>query len=155
MSWSFPVFYTWGNAQRSVENQFSTSSVFFRVCWSCNPAHRLIFYRRLTPMPCTFSIWSNMVYTWASASNALGIDFNLYSSWADLQAGTNAWSSCSFDIPGIAFPLNCAASSSSSVASWMYQASSLVNPYGATDYAYYILNISTYAIGGDKKCSVA
>ena len=87
---------------------FAASSVFFRLCSSCSPDYQMIFYRRLTPMPCSFSMYSNMVYTWASASNTLGTDFNLYSSWSDLLAGTNAWPNCTFDFSTIGFPLTCA-----------------------------------------------
>ena len=38
-----------------------------------------------------------MVVVWASANNILGVDFNLYSSWADLVAGTNPWPACNYD----------------------------------------------------------
>lgn len=39
--------------------------------------------------------------------HVLGVNCNLYSTRADLLAGTNAWTSCVFDTPGVAFPAQC------------------------------------------------
>ena len=134
---------------------FSASSVFFRVCWNCRPEYQLIFYRRLTPMPCTFSIYSTMFYTWASANNDLGTDFNLYSSWEDLQAGVNAWPTCTFDFATIGFPLTCAPAGVTQSVSGAYDqwnsltqgsAPPVVTP--PRNVAFYILSSPQYAVTG-------
>jgi len=81
--------------------------IFRRLCSTCDSAHSLIFYLRLTPIPTNFSMYHTYTYTWASAGNILGTDFQLYSSWSDLVAGTNAWTFCNYDGIGIGFPRDC------------------------------------------------
>jgi len=90
-----------------VNTQFASSMFFFRDCTSCGSSHRFIFYKRLTPIPATFSIYDQMITTWSSANNVLNTDFKLYSSYADMMKGVNAWTSCNYDDSGIAFPRDC------------------------------------------------
>ena len=63
--------------------------------------------QRLTPLPESFSIYSNCLDTWASANNILNVDFQLFGSYADLLAGTNAWHWCNYDLPNYGFPRDC------------------------------------------------
>jgi len=64
-------------------------------------------------MASSFSIYYNMINCWSSSSNLLGIDFELYSSYSDLVAGTNGWTFCDYDDcdGGVAFPRDCSPSS--------------------------------------------
>lgn len=55
----------------------------------------------------TFDLYSNLANTWASAGNVLGTDFNMYSTYADAQAGVNGWQSCNFDDSGVGYPRDC------------------------------------------------
>ena len=82
-------------------NLFFGSLIFKRLCNWCDANHQVIYYQRLSPMPSGFSIYSNMVNIWASASNILGTDFNLYSSWGNLVTGSSPWTSCNYDASGV------------------------------------------------------
>jgi len=44
---------------------------------------------------------------WTSKNNTLGVDFTLYSTYADALAQTNGWQACDYDNSGIGFPSNC------------------------------------------------
>ena len=116
------------------------NSIFYRVCPTCLAAYRLVIYKRITPLPLgsSFSIYSYMTHVWSSASNLLGVDFNLYSSWDDMAAKTNTWTYCDYDDTAnrVGFPRNCAPTPSQSE---RYQWNSLFDTRGARDYAYYVL----------------
>ena len=101
---------TFGNKDigEDVANRlFASNSVFYRVCPSCIVTHQFIIYKRISPIPASFSIYSNMVTLWTSANNTLGHDFNLYSTWKDFARGINAWLHCDYDV-GVSFPWDCA-----------------------------------------------
>ena len=116
------------------------NSMFFRVCPTCLAAYRLVIYKRITPLPpgSSFSMYSYMTHVWSSLSNLLGVDFNLYGSWADMAAKTNAWTYCDYDDSAnrIGFPRNCGPTPSESE---RYQWNSLFDTRGARDYAYYVM----------------
>jgi hypothetical protein len=86
---------------------FSVAGHFYRRCATCVAPYATVYYRRLTPMLC-FDPYVSMFSTWGSACNTLNVDFALYSSAADLQADTGRWSTCTYDVPGVAFPGGCA-----------------------------------------------
>jgi len=100
-----------------------------RVCDSCRESHRDIFYVRRTdlPPPGTRDADGDPVYD-ASAGqvyflntfmndwfdnvagvkfNVLGVDFDLYSTYEDALAGTNAWTWCNYNDPTVGFPRDC------------------------------------------------
>ena len=85
-----------------------------RLCFGCpSSAHREIFYRRYTETA-GFSVYSSMLETWSQTDNVLGVDFDIFSTLADAEAGTNAWAFCNYDDPGIGFPRDCGPSKSAS-----------------------------------------
>ena len=51
-----------------------------------------------------------MCCNWFSADNVMGTDFDLYSTYDDAIAETNAWAYCNYDDPGIGFPRDCGVS---------------------------------------------
>jgi hypothetical protein len=65
-----------------------------------------MYYRRLTSFQ-TFDPYPYMVETWSSLNNLLGTDFNIFDTYTDALAGTNAWKFCDYDDSGIGFPRNC------------------------------------------------
>ena len=71
--------------------------IAWRRCDSCSASHQDIFYKRHTAHG-SFNAYQYLVSTcWLSTSNARGTDFDLYSTYADAIAGTNAWSYCNYD----------------------------------------------------------
>lgn len=64
------------------------------------------FYKRLTGQQ-TFDLYSNLADTWSSASNVMGTDFYMYSTYAAALAGTGAWTYCNYDDPGVGYPRDC------------------------------------------------
>jgi hypothetical protein len=108
--YSYILFAFWqvDRGQAYADAMFQTAgSIFKRECPSCVTSHKFIFYKRITAVPSSFSVYNNMKELWSSADNILNTDFELYSSWNDLQSGMNAWQYCSFDDTGVAFPGNC------------------------------------------------
>ena len=100
---------SYGNLDKGesyTNNLFAASKIFLRECKDCVDTHKNIFYKRLTPIPSSLSIY-RLFNNWTSANNILNTDFKLYSSWADLQADTNAWTSCTYDDLNIGFPRDC------------------------------------------------
>lgn len=85
---------------------FRNSNVFKRECVNCVGSHKEIYYKRITPIPSTFSIY-NQFNNWTSTNNILNKDFKLYSSWNDLINDTNSWNACNYDDPNIGFPRDC------------------------------------------------
>jgi uncharacterized repeat protein (TIGR02059 family) len=81
-----------------------------RECDGCDAGYEEIYYKRLTHLD-TFNIGYVLVDSWMSSvdglPNILGEDFNIYSTYEDALAGTNAWSYCNYDDPGVGFPRDC------------------------------------------------
>lgn len=94
---------------RATDALFARSLVFKRECPECDRGHRVVYYKRLTPMPPGFSIYDQMTNVWASKNNVLNKDFRLYGTWEDLLNDTNAWQACNYDDFGnlIGFPRDC------------------------------------------------
>jgi len=88
-----------------------------RVCPSCrSESHRDIYYKRKTALPpMGTNSTAGEVYLldmfmnkWKSYMNNMADgDFELYSTYADALAGTNAWTHCNYDYNGIGFPRDC------------------------------------------------
>ena len=64
-------------------------------------------YTRTTPLPGGFNAYRLFTYEWASADNKLNVDFELYSSEADLALRQAQWSFCNYDDPDVGFPRDC------------------------------------------------
>jgi len=95
------------NKGANTANQlFATTNIFKRECSSCVSGYKEIFYKRLTPIPATLSIYS-LFCNWVSTNNILNQDFKLYSTLADLINDVNGWTYCNYDDPGIGFPRDC------------------------------------------------
>ena len=62
-------------------------SIWKRECADCIDSHKLIYYKRLTPVSNDLSIYEHMKNTWSSEDNILNRDFELYSSYEDLVDG--------------------------------------------------------------------
>jgi hypothetical protein len=86
---------------------FNQNLVFYRVCNDCPDVSKLIFYKRISPIPAGFSVYDQMVNTWTSNNNVLNNDFKLYGSLTNFTSDYGAWSYCDYNDPGIAFPRNC------------------------------------------------
>ena len=64
-------------------------------------ALQVVYYKRRHGTTFAFfDLYSN-TYDWSSTYNTLGNEFNLYSSLDDAIAGTNAWTYCNYDDPGV------------------------------------------------------
>lgn len=76
---------------------FSKTMILKRDCTTCDVANSTIYYKRTTPIPANFSVYQNIKYIWASASNLLNTDFKMYNTIADLQNDTNSFQYCNYD----------------------------------------------------------
>jgi len=88
----------------------SPNDIIYRRCLGCRTSHRHIYYKRITPIPSANEVdfldlfqnnWRN------EPDNRLGVDFNLYSTYEDALAETNAWTFCNYNDNGIGFPRDC------------------------------------------------
>jgi len=102
--------------------------VIVRECSDCAASHALIYYKRLTPLDST-SIYNLFLVTWASANNALNVDFRLHSTLSDAQDDVNRWTYCNYDLSGFAFPRDCGPSGA---ASNQYNSLIISNTYSRT-----------------------
>ena len=102
------VVYSTGSYGSSSISKSSTDSlfngVFYRKCstsgtYPCDSEHALIYYKRLTCIPSSFSVYDNMLITWSSSNNVLNTDFKLYSSYSDLVNDVNSWSTVTTTTP--------------------------------------------------------
>ena len=67
----------------------ASSFIIKRDCSSCDNEHKQIFYKRLTILPSTVSPYDLFLTTWASTSNELNEDFELYSSLEEVHQEHN------------------------------------------------------------------
>lgn len=84
----------------------SQTKIIARTCTSCSE-HKLIFYKRLTPIPQGWSLLQNLVTTWTDTNNKMGTDFTLHFSRADAESGLNPWKHCDYNKLNVGFPANC------------------------------------------------
>ena len=93
-----------------------------RTCATCSYDHKDMYYRRLTPVPSSLSMYDLMYYDrWTSENNVLGIDYDLYSTFGDAKVGRTQklvddgapfpwWEYCNYDNDGSkgwSFPGEC------------------------------------------------
>ena len=83
----------------------SPNQIVRRVCPSCKATHKDIYYKRLTPIPNDLNLWDTFKNKWLETDNAIGVDFNLYSSYDDAINDKNKWQYCNYDYVG--FPRDC------------------------------------------------
>jgi len=109
----------------------SSTKVIRRICKSCSPSHRDIYYKRLTSIPDSLDMITLLKDSFSSAHNVLGTDFELYSK--DKKGNVTNWSFC--DYSGThGFPYQCGPTEA--VAD-QWTSSTLTSTY-AKDYAFYI-----------------
>ena len=114
-----------------------------RFCDSCTyESHRDIYYKRLTPIPDVGDADGQVYFldlflnNWFnSPANELHTDFELYSSYEDALAGTNAWKFCNYNDPGIGFPRDC---SDTSEAKWHQWNSYIMHGGDAGNHGFYV-----------------
>jgi hypothetical protein len=87
---------------------FANNLIVKRECPGCTSPHQTIYYKRITPIPSTFSIYKYLTDTWKSANNVLNTDFKLYSSLDDLNNDKNSWQYCNYDDTGVGSFRDCA-----------------------------------------------
>lgn len=108
---------TCDSGQNATNTMFSQyTQIFRRDCSDCQSSYQVIYYKRLSSMPASFSIYGQMNYVWTSTNNNLNTDFKLYNSYADIPTDSNRWTSCNYDDygycnnNGVAFPRDCGGS---------------------------------------------
>ena len=78
----------------------SPTGVVYRYCDSCAPTHQHIFYKRHTRNASSTRPYVWFLECWGNDThNQQGVDFDLYSTYADAMGGLNAWPFCT--------PLDC------------------------------------------------
>ena len=110
--------------------------IFARDCFDCaSEAHRLIYYKRLTPLPRAFSIYDYMTSNFIEIDNQLSVDFDIYSSYEDAVSETNKWVFCGFgnSSTSIGFPGTCGPTAAPAAVQW-----SSFGGGGVSNYAYYV-----------------
>ena len=108
------LFYPYGLNISIAEVQFrqlfaqSPNRIVYRYCPSCLDSMRNIYYKRKAgrPYPAEKNFLDLFLNTWSSANNTLGVDFDLFSTYQDALAETNAWIYCNYD-GGFGFPRDC------------------------------------------------
>lgn len=118
---------------------FSKTGIICRTCSNCSTD--TVYYKRLTPIPFGWSVYSNLINVWTSVNNLINVDFQLFGSLQDLINGTNAWLYCNYDdvTSQIGGFRDCAPSQGSSIsAGW-----NTSGPLSATSKTvnYYVLNL--------------
>ena len=118
-------------------NSDLTANIIARDCFDCTSIdHRLIYYRRLTAIPRSLSIYDMITSNFLSDGNLLNTDFELYTSYSDAISRTNRWTSCGYaTMSGIGFPGTCGPSAASS-GQWNSHDNTASG--GTSNYAYYV-----------------
>jgi hypothetical protein len=118
----------------------SSNQIIYRKCLQCDNIYQNIYYKRLTSLPPAeeHEFLDLFMSNWyESPSNKLGVDFNLFSTYEDALAGTNAWVFCSYDEEGIGFPGNCGVSEENTRKNWNSYAPTRTGGR-ANDHAFYV-----------------
>jgi hypothetical protein len=87
----------------------SPNKIIYRHCGNCYEQHQHVYYRRRTAVPAqaTLNFLDLFLNNWISTQNVLGVDFDLYSTYADALAQTNQWTYCNYDSAQVGFPRDC------------------------------------------------
>lgn len=89
-----------------VKAAFETSSTktIRRICTSCSPSHRDVYYKRLTAVPDSLDLLNMLKDSFSSVDNILGTDFTISSK--DKNGSSTPWTHCEYsDARG--FPYQC------------------------------------------------
>merc|ERR1711907_134680 len=126
---------TYGNTdigQSAFNQRFWASEhhIIKRVCSSCSPEFREVYYRRYTKLD-SFDIYDTIKENWGYRNNILNRDFGLFSTYDNAKTWAYGWQYCDVayiynqfrvadgckwttadnicktDVPGIGFPRNC------------------------------------------------
>jgi len=84
----------------------SKTHIIKRVCASCHPDYRVMYYRRYK-QPNRFPVYDYMKQNWRSHNNVINRDFGIFSSYNDALKKANPWKFCNYNDPGIGFPRDC------------------------------------------------
>jgi hypothetical protein len=84
----------------------SKNKIVKRVCRSCHPDYRVMYYRRYTKTK-SFPVYDYLKMNWKSSNNVLNRDFGIFSSYGDALRKRNPWRFCNYNDPGIGFPRDC------------------------------------------------
>jgi hypothetical protein len=129
-----------------------------RVCGTCDPTHKEIYYRRMTPIPKGFNLLYNILYERndGGGNNRWSVDFHLYSSYEDALNDENRWScpNGSFNY-GASFYGECSPNGERvrdqyTVFSWAPGPKSHVGYYIAKGEDEGMVKVDTYAIRGRR-----
>jgi len=82
----------------------SSTNVIRRVCKSCIPSHRDIYYKRITPVPDSLDLLDMLKNSFSSTNNVLSTDFEMYSK--DKNGLVTHWQHCNYSISH-GFPYEC------------------------------------------------
>ena len=89
----------------------SPNKIVKRVCPSCSAqTHRVIYYKRLTPVPENIDLLDMFMNNWYTTNNKLNEDYELYSNYEDALLGNTEtrWNHCTtHHNPGVGFPYHC------------------------------------------------
>jgi hypothetical protein len=121
----------------AVDQLFATSKVLYRLCPNCLSTHQEIFYQRVTSIPASFSIYSNLIDTWTSTNNILNTNFQLFGSYSDFSSQLNAWQVCNYDSWGVGFPRDCGPTG---LITRQWSCSSFSIYSDASTFSFYIIN---------------
>jgi len=92
--------------EEAFNEKFAGSKIIKRECPTCVDSHKLIFYRRISPIG-NFNAYANMK-SWTSVNNNMYLqDFALYSTLDDAINDENRWTFCNYNDAGIGFPRDC------------------------------------------------
>ena len=72
----------------------SSTKTIRRICKSCRPSHRDVYYKRLTPVPDSLDLLTMLKSSFSSDGNELGNDFEMYSK--DKNGSITEWGHCSY-----------------------------------------------------------
>jgi len=82
----------------------SPTKVIRRICTSCTPSHRDIYYKRKTDVPESLDLLNMLKDSFSSENNELGIDFEIYSK--DKDGTIKNWQYCAYSTSH-GFPFRC------------------------------------------------
>ena len=110
----------------------SSTKTIRRVCTSCSPSHRDIYYKRLTDVPNSLNLLDMLKDNFSDTDNVLGTDFILYSKDKTGSISAN-WTFCDYsNLHG--FPYQCGPTTTA-LKQWT---STTKGGTYAKDYAFYI-----------------
>ena len=88
----------------------SPNEILYRYCEDCSASHKDIYMRRTgdTEKILPFDMLTMVLENWFDApDNRLGINFDLYDTYADALAQTHKWQVCNYNDRGVGFPRDC------------------------------------------------